>query len=90
MDLDTLRSIVTVLSFATFIGIVFWAYSGRRKASFDQAAQSVFNEDDGEEKARGGSVKVVGAGIGTGNLACPLSLRRIRVWLPGYTQEPHG
>jgi cytochrome c oxidase cbb3-type subunit 4 len=54
MDLDTLRSIVTVLSFATFIGIVFWAYSGRRKAAFDEAAQSVLQEDDGEEKARGG------------------------------------
>ena len=54
MDLDTLRSIVTVLSFATFIGIVFWAYSGRRKAAFDQAARSVLDEDDREEQVRGG------------------------------------
>lgn len=56
MDLDTLRSIVTVLSFATFLGIVFWAYSGRRKAAFDEAARSVFAEDDGgeEQAGRGG------------------------------------
>jgi cytochrome c oxidase cbb3-type subunit 4 len=56
MDLDTLRSVITVLSFATFIGIVLWAYSGRRKTGFDQAARSVFQEDDGgeEQAGRGG------------------------------------
>jgi cytochrome c oxidase cbb3-type subunit 4 len=56
MDLNDLRSIVTVLSFVTFIGIVLWAYSGRRKTSFDQAARSVLEEeDDGKTIAgRGG------------------------------------
>ena len=46
MDINTLRSIVTVLAFAMFIGIVFWAYSSRSKAAFEQAAMLPFDEDD--------------------------------------------
>lgn len=46
MDINTLRSIVTVLAFALFIGIVLWAYSGRNKAEFEQAALLPFEEDD--------------------------------------------
>jgi cytochrome c oxidase cbb3-type subunit 4 len=45
MDINTLRSIITVLAFATFIGIVLWAYSERSKAAFDQAARLPFDED---------------------------------------------
>ncbi len=48
MDINTLRSIVTVVSFAVFIGIVLWAYSDRSKAGFDQAARLPFDEDDDE------------------------------------------
>jgi cytochrome c oxidase cbb3-type subunit 4 len=51
MEQDVLRSIVTVLSFVTFLGIVFWAYSRRRKSGFDQAARSIFDEDEGNKKA---------------------------------------
>lgn len=39
---STLGSISTVLSFLVFIGIVFWAYSARRKRSFDEAANEPF------------------------------------------------
>jgi len=46
MDINDLRSIVTVLAFATFIAIVLWAYSDRSKAAFDQAARLPFDEDD--------------------------------------------
>jgi cytochrome c oxidase cbb3-type subunit 4 len=46
MDINTLRSIVTVLAFAVFIAIVLWAYSDRSKAGFDQAARLPFDEDD--------------------------------------------
>jgi len=46
MDLNTLRSIVTLLAFAVFIAIVVWAYSDRSKAAFDQAAQLPFDEED--------------------------------------------
>ena len=40
------RSIITVISMLTFIGIVFWAYSARRKNDFDEAAMLPFNEED--------------------------------------------
>ena len=46
MDINTLRSIVTVVAFAIFIGIVLWAYSDRSKAAFDQAARLPFDEED--------------------------------------------
>lgn len=46
MDINDMRSIVTVLAFATFVGIVLWAYSGRRRAAFDEAANLPFNEDE--------------------------------------------
>jgi cytochrome c oxidase cbb3-type subunit 4 len=37
MDLDTLRSAVTLLSFLVFAGIVAWALSPRKKAAFAEA-----------------------------------------------------
>jgi cytochrome c oxidase cbb3-type subunit IV len=40
------RSIITVISMLTFIGIVLWAYSTRRKNDFDEAAMLPFNEED--------------------------------------------
>lgn len=44
-DLSTARSVMTVLSFVTFIGIVVWAYSGRRKQAYDEAARMLLDED---------------------------------------------
>ena len=46
MDISTLRSIVTVIAFLAFIGIVVWAWSRRNQASFDEAAQLPFRQDD--------------------------------------------
>ncbi|CAG0929787.1 MAG: hypothetical protein EFKGCFLK_01954 [Rhodocyclaceae bacterium] len=46
MDQNDLRAIVTVLAFLTFIGIVLWAWSGRRRAAFDEAANLPFAEDE--------------------------------------------
>jgi cytochrome c oxidase cbb3-type subunit 4 len=40
------RSIITVISMLTFIGIVLWAYSARRKNDFNEAAMLPFNEED--------------------------------------------
>jgi cytochrome c oxidase cbb3-type subunit 4 len=37
-----MSSLMTVVSFATFIGIVFWAYSRKRKQAFDDAANAPF------------------------------------------------
>lgn len=45
MDDVTIQSIWTVLVFITFIGIIFWAYSGARKKEFDEAANSILDDD---------------------------------------------
>jgi cytochrome c oxidase cbb3-type subunit 4 len=45
MDINTLRSIVTVLAFVTFLGIVIWAWSSRNAAGFEEAAQLPFKQD---------------------------------------------
>ena len=53
MDIETLRSVVTVLSFCSFVGIVLWAYSGRTRRRFEEAAQLPFAEDEGAPDGRG-------------------------------------
>ena len=45
MDINTLRSIATVVSFVTFIGIVWWAWSQRRSEDFSEAANLPFEQD---------------------------------------------
>ena len=64
MDTSTLlHSIMTVITFVTFIGIVVWAYSRKRKSAFDEAANAPFALPDDAEGpdtnaivARGGRV----------------------------------
>ncbi|MBI4196156.1 MAG: CcoQ/FixQ family Cbb3-type cytochrome c oxidase assembly chaperone [Betaproteobacteria bacterium] len=53
MDIDDLRSLATVLAFATFVGITAWAWSGKRRDRFDAAARLPLEEeeDDGEGAA---------------------------------------
>ena len=46
MDLNDFRAWHTVLLLAIFIGIVIWAYSKRRKKSFDEAANLPFADDE--------------------------------------------
>ena len=46
MDVNTLRSAVTVVTFIFFIGIVVWALSKLRTAEFEEAAQLPFGQDD--------------------------------------------
>ena len=45
MSLTLFNSIWTIVVMITFLGIVFWAYSGKRKASFDEAARLPFDDD---------------------------------------------
>jgi cytochrome c oxidase cbb3-type subunit 4 len=40
------RSVITVTSFLTFLGIIWWAYGPRRRAAFDEAALLPFADDD--------------------------------------------
>ena len=45
MDINDLRSIFTVLALITFVGIVWWAYSDRRKKTYDEAAMMPLDDD---------------------------------------------
>jgi cytochrome c oxidase cbb3-type subunit 4 len=46
MDITTLRIIATLVSFATFVGIMAWAYAKRNRGAFDEAAQLPFANDE--------------------------------------------
>ncbi len=45
MDINILRSLVTVISFLMFLGIVWWAWRGRRRSEFDEAQMLPFLEE---------------------------------------------
>ncbi|MBG9390188.1 cbb3-type cytochrome oxidase subunit 3 [Caenimonas aquaedulcis] len=45
MDVTTLRILATLLCFATFLGILAWAYSHRNRARFDEDARIPFQQD---------------------------------------------
>jgi cytochrome c oxidase cbb3-type subunit 4 len=49
MDLGTLSGLSTVLLMGTFIGVVIWAWSSKRKPDFDAAARLPLSER-GEDK----------------------------------------
>lgn len=44
-DINVLRSLVTVVSFVAFVGIVLWVYARRNAKDFDQAANLPFEQD---------------------------------------------
>ena len=46
MDINDLRSIMTVVSLLTFVGIVWWAYSRGNTGRFNEAANLPFAEHD--------------------------------------------
>ncbi|MDX1823600.1 MAG: cbb3-type cytochrome c oxidase subunit 3 [Thiohalomonadales bacterium] len=46
MDINDIRSWYTVVMFVVFIGIVLWAWSGKTKRRFNEAAQLPFNEPE--------------------------------------------
>ncbi|MFT6208832.1 MAG: cytochrome c oxidase cbb3-type subunit 4 [Colwellia sp.] len=45
IDYGTLRGLIALLILALFIIIVVWSYSKKRKSAFDEAANSIFEED---------------------------------------------
>jgi cytochrome c oxidase cbb3-type subunit 4 len=53
VDINTLRGLSTLLLLVAFMGLVFWAYSSKRKKGFDEAAQLPFAD---ESPQRSGSV----------------------------------
>jgi cytochrome c oxidase cbb3-type subunit IV len=52
MDIEMLRSVMTVAAFAAFLGIVWWAYGPSRKTRFEEDARLVFDEDDAARERR--------------------------------------
>ncbi|MGA0570675.1 cbb3-type cytochrome oxidase subunit 3 [Variovorax sp. VNK109] len=45
MDITTLRVAATIACFATFIGIMVWAFARRNAGRFAEAAQLPFEEE---------------------------------------------
>ena len=52
MDVGTIRGLITLFVMLAFIGVVFWAYSKRRKADFDELSRMPL-EDDPPAKDQG-------------------------------------
>jgi cytochrome c oxidase cbb3-type subunit 4 len=52
MDVNDLRSLVTLVSLATFAGICIWAWAKRNRDRFDEAAQIPFMTPEQAEGAR--------------------------------------
>ena len=44
-DINAVRSLATVVSFITFLGIVVWAWSRRNARDFEEAANLPFETD---------------------------------------------
>jgi cytochrome c oxidase cbb3-type subunit IV len=49
MDINLIRSLISVAAFAAFVGIVWWAYAASRRSRFELDAQLPFSD---EEEAR--------------------------------------
>lgn len=55
MDINLLRSAVTLAALAAFLGVVWWAYGPSRKARFERDARMVLDETDTPAKAGDGA-----------------------------------
>jgi cytochrome c oxidase cbb3-type subunit 4 len=45
VDTSFFHSVWTVIAFVFFVGVVFWAWSGRRKKSYDKAARMALDDE---------------------------------------------
>jgi cbb3-type cytochrome oxidase subunit 3 len=46
MDVNTLRIAVTLVTFAAFLAIVFWAYRPSRKRQLEEVGRSILEDGD--------------------------------------------
>jgi cytochrome c oxidase cbb3-type subunit 4 len=46
VDVSILQTVWTVIAFVFFVGVVFWAWSGKRKSNFDKAARMALDDDE--------------------------------------------
>ena len=45
MDINLVRGLVTAVSLAAFLGIVWWAWSPRRRSMLEEIGRSVLDDD---------------------------------------------
>lgn len=57
MDINDLRTIITLMGFLCFLAICVWAYSRHAKAGFEEAALLPFTDDDEPTGRAGGLAK---------------------------------
>lgn len=46
MDIGTIQSIWTIVVMVIFVGIIIWAWSGKRRKSFDEASRIPLDDDE--------------------------------------------
>ncbi|QIB64501.1 cbb3-type cytochrome oxidase subunit 3 [Kineobactrum salinum] len=52
MDINDLRGMATALILLAFIGLCVWAYSKKRKKTFDEAANLPFADEDQDQPSK--------------------------------------
>jgi cytochrome c oxidase cbb3-type subunit 4 len=48
MDINIIRGVLTIILIIAFLGLVVWAWSSKRKDTFDKLSQMPLEEDDGQ------------------------------------------
>ena len=62
MEIEDLRAVMTVLSFAAFLAIVAWAYGRGRAGRFAEAARLPFDDEPDDERPSSSSACTQRAG----------------------------
>ena len=57
MDINDLRGLSTLFMLIAFLGLCFWAYSSKRKTTFDEAANLPFADEDMNRRSQRGGDK---------------------------------
>ena len=50
MDINDIRSAVTLLGFVSFIALARWVWTAKRRSAFDEAAQLPFAGEEKEQR----------------------------------------
>jgi cytochrome c oxidase cbb3-type subunit 4 len=50
MSFTMIQALWSIVILITFLGIVVWAYSGKRKSRFEEAARVPFDDEPSNEK----------------------------------------
>jgi cytochrome c oxidase cbb3-type subunit 4 len=52
MSFTFIQSVWTIVVMITFLGIVAWAFSGKRKSRFDEAARLPFDDQPSDDRRK--------------------------------------